>query len=578
MKASKLIALFLTLVMFLSLGTFEAWAAESEGTSSLPSYLHPNQLPLTDEAITLRVAVLCEDVNTAPEKSWMFNFIEQKMGIDVELEYFYNTNRAESLALMMADGNLPDMIIGCALTSNEIANYGETQGLFLDMAPYINEENAPNLTKFYSEYPQYMNDLVTSTGHVYSLGCISVPGDPTDGYRFYINYDNLEKMGYTDVPATLDDFVQMLRDVKAYGEANGLDLVPYGGNYANYNSCSFLLNALGYNRTMDYSGSSTRETDIFLRNGEVVMPAFDKDVFTTYLETMNTMYKEGLMESEYYTMDADTCKAHLAEGKYETFSSVPGLYTSVEYGSEWYAAMPLTSEFNDKAFWFNYTGHTIGEFVISAETQYPELCVAFADYFYGENRNIAFWGPNVNQTELLTDGFDGWYYNYENGGRNWKAYEENTDKYETMNVYRFGSVCLWANSFGLGWDPDFLCDENGNSTATAWTADGDTLWEIAKVRKTYDNFNKQFQSAQVLGYGPYMTDEYTPTIFYFDEETNDRVLELKTLIDGYAQAEIAKFVVGARDLSEVDQFYAELENLGAAEYVQYFADYYAMTK
>ena len=46
----------------------------------------------------------------------------------------------------------------------------------------------------------------------------------------------------------------------------------------------------------------------------------------------------------------------------------------------------------------------------------------------------------------------------------------------------------------------------------------------------------------------------------------------------YAEEEIAKFINGDRSLDTVDAFFDELEALGAAEYVQYYADYYESTK
>lgn len=35
------------------------------------------------------------------------------------------------------------------------------------------------------------------------------------------------------------------------------------------------------------------------------------------------------------------------------------------------------------------------------------------------------------------------------------------------------------------------------------------------------------------------------------------------------------FIIGERDLSEIDDYFNELQALGADEYVQYYADYYA---
>ena len=79
----------------------------------------------------------------------------------------------------------------------------------------------------------------------------------------------------------------------------------------------------------------------------------------------------------------------------------------------------------------------------------------------------------------------------------------------------------------------------------------------------------------INSWGQYLTDEFTPTVCYFDEDTTLRVEELKSLINEHASHEIAKFVIGERDLSELDAYFGELEKLGADEYVQYYADYYA---
>jgi hypothetical protein len=68
--------------------------------------------------------------------------------------------------------------------------------------------------------------------------------------------------------------------------------------------------------------------------------------------------------------------------------------------------------------------------------------------------------------------------------------------------------------------------------------------------------------------------EFSPTVCYFDEETMLRIDELKALITEHASHEIAKFVTGERDLSELDAYFDELQKLGADEYVKYYADYY----
>lgn len=64
---------------------------------------------------------------------------------------------------------------------------------------------------------------------------------------------------------------------------------------------------------------------------------------------------------------------------------------------------------------------------------------------------------------------------------------------------------------------------------------------------------------------------------FFDSETNARVIELQSLINAYAESESAKFVTGARPLTEeeLDQYFAGLDELGYQEYLGYYRDYYA---
>ncbi len=46
----------------------------------------------------------------------------------------------------------------------------------------------------------------------------------------------------------------------------------------------------------------------------------------------------------------------------------------------------------------------------------------------------------------------------------------------------------------------------------------------------------------------------------------------------YAEQESAKFITGARPLSELDAYFDEIERLGAKEFVKYYEDYYKALK
>jgi len=52
-------------------------------------------------------------------------------------------------------------------------------------------------------------------------------------------------------------------------------------------------------------------------------------------------------------------------------------------------------------------------------------------------------------------------------------------------------------------------------------------------------------------------------------------VELRSVIDPYIEAEVAKFITGARSLDEFDAFQAELDGLGIDELEGIYVDYYA---
>ena len=59
-------------------------------------------------------------------------------------------------------------------------------------------------------------------------------------------------------------------------------------------------------------------------------------------------------------------------------------------------------------------------------------------------------------------------------------------------------------------------------------------------------------------------------VVYYDEETTLAVDELHTILDPYIESEVAKFITGARDLSEFADFQSELEAMGIQELLGYY--------
>ena len=557
-------------------------------TSNLPEYLKVGQFPLVEgEDITLDIAILCHDNTQKPEETYQYLFIEKYVGIDLNLTtYFYDGTRAESISLLFADGDLPDLIIGMGLDASQIVKYGMVDEMLLDMKPYINAENAPSLLKVMKDYPAYEQAMTTPDGAIYSLGSWGEndPANKSGVFRMFYNWKVMGDAGITKCPTTLDEFLTMLRTIKAKFP----EMTPFGGNYARYNATYLIQNALGFNISLASSEQKSHETDIGLYKGEVSLFSYNKEILPAYLEFMHTMYEEGLMEQDYYTLDKETTKAHLTAGKYAVFSEVPSLYGGLEFGAEFWGGLPLTSEYNDTPFWPSNDFYKTGGFCVSADTEYPELCVAFADLFYGEgemNKLLNGNGPSVTD---VTNGLglgnltEGWYYDWETNSKNYKEFEKVKDEYSNQNYWVFENVTFWKdgafeNSY-LKWSTD----ENGTYIEPDDLDDHkNTIEEGAAIRHTLKDFfnttGGQWCKALHNTFGQYETTEMTPKTCYFDEETLTLASDYKTALDAYASQSIAEFITGAKEINEanLNAYFAEMERLGAEEYVKIYADYWA---
>ena len=606
MKLTKRI-FALALVLVMALGIFAGCTPSDDNTtttapkgdkpndgttagavSNLPEYLKVGQFPLVEgEDITLDIAILCHDNTQKPEETYQYLFIEKYVGIDLNLTtYFYDGTRDESVSLLFADGDLPDLIVGMGLDASQIVKYGMVDEMLLDMKPYINEENAPSLLKVMKDYPAYEQAMTTPDGAIYSLGSWGEndPANKAGVFRMFYNWKVMGDAGITKCPTTLDEFLTMLRAIKAKFP----EMTPFGGNYARYNATYLIQNALGFNISLASSEQKSHETDIGLYKGEVSLFSYNKEILPAYLEFMHTLYEEGLMEQDYYTLDKETTKAHLTAGKYAIFSEVPSLYGGLEFGAEFWGGLPLTSEYNDTPFWPSNDFYKTGGFCVSAETEYPELCVAFADLFFGDgemNKLLNGNGPSVTDVANglgLGNLTQGWVYDWETSSKNYKEFESVKDEYSNQNYWVFENVTFWKdgafeNSY-LKWSTD----ENGTYIEPDDLDDHkNTIEEGAAIRHTLKDFfnttGGQWQKALHNTFGQYETTEMTPKTCYFDEETLTLASDYKTALDAYASQSIAEFITGAKEINEanLNAYFAEMERLGAEEYVKIYADYWA---
>ena len=84
----------------------------------------------------------------------------------------------------------------------------------------------------------------------------------------------------------------------------------------------------------------------------------------------------------------------------------------------------------------------------------------------------------------------------------------------------------------------------------------------------------QFRGSMYEYVTPY-EGSFFPKVTYFTVEQSEALNEYSATIKTYGEGEIAKFIVGERDLEDFDTFVKELEDMGLREWEKIYQDYWA---
>ena len=133
-----------------------------------------------------------------------------------------NTGRTEALNLMLASGNIPD-IVGSSRIRDFVNQFGP-EGAFVPLNDLI-AEHAPNIAAYYATRPDIEAAVKAADGQMYYIPYLP---DGKYGRAYWIRTDWLDALGL-DMPETVDDYEAVLRafktmDPNGNGEADEVPL------------------------------------------------------------------------------------------------------------------------------------------------------------------------------------------------------------------------------------------------------------------------------------------------------------------------------------------------------------------
>ncbi|MEM7643066.1 MAG: extracellular solute-binding protein [Pseudomonadota bacterium] len=248
-----------------------------------------------------------------------------------------NTGKTEALNLMLATGEIPD-IVGSSRLKDFVNQYGP-EGAFLPLNDLI-DDHAPNLKAFFDSRPEIASAISAADGNMYYIPYLP---DGKYGRAYFIRTDWLDALGL-ESPQTVEEFEQVLiafRDQDPNGNGRQ-DEVPY---FARQWPELIRLVTLWDGRS---SGSDTYH-DFYVDDGELKHP-YAQEGYREGIANLARWYEMGLIDPEVFTRGSSAREYFLSENlggaTHDWFASTSGYNTSLAdkvEGFEFKAMVPPAS-------------------------------------------------------------------------------------------------------------------------------------------------------------------------------------------------------------------------------------------
>lgn len=204
----------------------------------------PSTMPLVSEPITLTGYCLQSPQGGVGNDMIAWKILAEMTGISIDWTDVPTDNMDEVLNVMLASGDLPDIIYACGFDNNELVKYG-SQGLFADLTDAYNKY-AYNLQTVAESYPGIRNGLVMADGKIYGMPHLKL-GDNMLTNKIFVNPDWLKAVGL-EMPTNFAEFEAMLyafRDNDCNGNGDPSDEIPFIIRYNDFHFLPILYTFFG---------------------------------------------------------------------------------------------------------------------------------------------------------------------------------------------------------------------------------------------------------------------------------------------------------------------------------------------
>lgn len=483
-------------------------SADSAGSSGNADKvaINENGFPIVDDKITISMLGQKTAIQAEWEDMSILKEYEKMTNIHIDWETPPNTDFKEKFNLLVASESYPEAFFGAAISPETQLKLG-LEGIIIPLEDLI-EEHAPNFKKLMDENPELRKNITAADGHIYALPRYIDNTRDLTSKKLWINKKWIDEAGL-EMPKTVDDLYTVL---KAFKERDP-DIIPAGSSGLNDLKWG-ILSAFGY----------LGDNHLNIVDDEVVfVPATDG--YKEFLQFMNTLYKEGLLDEEAFLQDREQLKAKGQNMRLGMFTD-NGAFLIVPEEESWdYVVLPpLTSSVNNQQMWPAITGVVHGAFAITDKNKHPEASMRYVDYFYSDEGGTFLSNPGGVE------------------GVDWEWTDETKSKFkEIVAEGKTNSEMNNERTPASGSRPPYYRSKE-------WVHKEDSPLNNHIDNEVMEKLSEHFKIS-------------FPDI-YFTSDQNTELNALKTDIESYVEQMQANFVVGKASFDEWSDYIDTLNKMG----------------
>lgn len=454
-----------------------------------------------------------------------FQLMEELTGCHVEWIHPASGAGAERFNLIIASGNLPDMIFyNWKNVSGGVSMYVEDE-IIIPLKDLI-EENMPNLSKFLKENPHIAKQFTSDDGEIYSIPIIRKDEELKVFQGPQIRQDWLEKLGLEE-PKTPEELYEVLKAFKTQDpNGNGkADEIPMSG-------VKFEPNSHSIGNLLWQFGTAN---DFYVEDGKVTYGVLE-DAFETGIKYITRLYSEGLIDPDYLLNSREKMDNKVMNDIVGfVYSLQPGNFYNNMNGSgrkvvgiEHPAAEGAENNVFDSVYVEDVTATSIA---VTTANKNPAGSLKWLDYFFGEKG-----------TEIMNYGKEG------------LTFEYTEDGYPKFTDYIFNN-------------PDGKSQQEvcGVSLGT-YQAGFPTLQEWNYYEQILTPWGKE--SIEKWS-GSANTDGIIPPLSFTEEESSVIATNMSQ-IETYVSEKVNKIIIGNASIEELPKIREKVKDMGIDEVIEIY--------